>query len=146
MSELEPGPVAFSHEPVLHVIDARERHEHRPAQLQERRRLDDLHVPPEVAGVITKVAIPPPTRPGLDHHREGLAAWHLPARADLLEYRLESDLERRGDLDLLMDAEGLDRLLVNARRHAYFPLSDWSRSADCSLAVRSARALIRSSW
>src|SRR4051794_3906445 len=45
MRELEPRAFAFRRQPVLHVVDARVRHEHRPAQFQERRRFDDLHVP-----------------------------------------------------------------------------------------------------
>ena len=144
--ELEARAVAVGRQPVLDVVDARERHEHRPAQLQERRRLDDLDVPPEVAGVVAEVAIPPPARPRLDHHRERLAARHLPARADLLEHRLERDLDRRGDLDLPGDADGLDFLLDIAHRHAQSSLSDLSGPADRSLALRSARSLMRSSW
>src|SRR5262249_29901040 len=109
--ELEARARAVGRQPVLDVVDARERHEQRPAQLQQRRRLDDLHVPPEVAGIVAEVAISPAARPRLDYPGERLAVRHLPARADLLEDRLERDLDRRGDLDLPGDADGLDFLL-----------------------------------
>ena len=72
MRELEPGPAPLGLQPVLDVIDPRERHEHRAAQVEERRRLDDLHMPPEVARAVAEVAIPPAARPPLDDHREGL--------------------------------------------------------------------------
>ena len=139
-----PSPSAVSR--YCTWLTAGERHEHRAAELQQRRRLDDLHVPPEVAGVVAEVAIPAAARPRLDHHRERLAARHLPARADLLEHRLEGDLDRRGDLDLPGDGDGLDFLLDIAHRHAQSSLSGSSRPAARSFALRSARSLMRSSW
>ena len=36
-----------------------------------------------MAGVVAKVAIPPPARPWFDHHRENLPVRHLPVWADL---------------------------------------------------------------
>src|SRR5262245_60239593 len=43
---------------VFEVIERRVRHHQRPANLQERRRLDDLYMAPKVAGIVAEVAVP----------------------------------------------------------------------------------------
>src|SRR5438477_11221284 len=48
--ELEARAAAFGRQSILHVIDRGVRHRHRPADFQQRRRLDDLHMSPEMAG------------------------------------------------------------------------------------------------
>src|SRR5208283_3483544 len=85
-------------------------------------------------------------RPGLDHQGERLAVRHLSLRADLLEHRLECDLERRGNLNLPLDVDGSDFLLDIAHRHAQRLSLDVSCPVLRSLAFRSALCLIRASW
>src|SRR5271166_164352 len=93
---------------VLQVIERRVRHHQRPANLQERRRLDDLHMAPKVAGIVAEVAEPASAGPRLDLHRERLAAGHLPFRTKLFQHGFEGDVDRRPDLDLLADLERFD--------------------------------------
>ena len=132
---------------VLQVIERRVRHHQRPANLQERRRLDDLHMAPKVAGVVAEVAVPASAGPRLDYHRERLAVRHLPFRTELVEHGLERDLDRRRDLDLLGDAEWSG---FPARHRSstcsFLPSRNVSCPADRSFALRSARSLMRSSW
>src|SRR5437879_2763084 len=53
VNELEPGCSSLGNQPVLNVIHAGVRHEQRTGNLQQRGRLDDLDVTPEMAGLVT---------------------------------------------------------------------------------------------
>jgi hypothetical protein len=79
-----------------------------PQNLQERRRLDDLHMAPKVARIVAEVAVPASAGPRLDFHREWLAAEHLVFRTNLVQHGFEGDVDRRRDFDLLADLERLD--------------------------------------
>ena len=59
------GPLFELH---FDVVQRRVRHEHRTAQLQQHRRLDHLHVSPQMADPVAAVAEPSPARPLLHHH------------------------------------------------------------------------------
>src|SRR4051812_7281122 len=65
MRGLEQRAADFHCQPVLNVVDGRERLEHRPAQLQQSLRHDDLNLPPEEASAVAAVAVPPLARPRL---------------------------------------------------------------------------------
>src|SRR5260221_9911972 len=98
----------FRLEAVLQVIDRGVRHHQRAANLQETRRLDDLHMAPQVAGIVAEVAVPASAGPRLDFHRERLAAEHLIFRPDLVQHGCEGDVDRRRNLDLLADLQRFD--------------------------------------
>src|SRR5437899_4154291 len=92
-------------QPVLHIRHDGVRHEQRPGDLQQRRTLDRLHVPPQVAVAIAQIAKPSPARPRFDLH------WHLAVLililgTNLLEQRFECCLQGRVDVDLLRDRQG----------------------------------------
>ena len=97
---------------VLQVIDRRVRHHQRPANLQERRRLDDLHMAPKVAGIVAEVAVPASAGPRFDLHRERLAAGHLPFRTKLVQHGFEGDVDRRRNLDLLAESRKIQLTVV----------------------------------
>ena len=80
-----PRPVRG--QPVLDVVHPRVRHEHRPAELNQHRRLDHLHMPPEVPRVPPQVAEPPPPRPRLQHHRHRVPRHRLVLRPKDREQR-----------------------------------------------------------
>src|SRR2546426_7035133 len=65
----EARDVAFRRQPVLQMCDGRIRHEERPPDFQQRGRLDDLHLPPKMAGAVPKVPVPAAARPRLQLHR-----------------------------------------------------------------------------
>src|SRR5262245_57785128 len=66
--EFDQRSAGFFLQAVLHVRDNRVRHEERSRNLEERRTLDCLHVPPEMAVVVAEVPEPAPAGSGLDRH------------------------------------------------------------------------------
>src|SRR5215470_1559786 len=71
--ELDQRSARFFAQPVLHVRRDRIRHKKRPVELEQRRPLDRLDVPPQIPVVVAKVAVPPTTRPGLELHGQRIA-------------------------------------------------------------------------
>src|SRR5438093_8427733 len=56
VSELQPRARPFGGQSILNVIDGRIRHGHRSVDFKQGWRLDDLHVAPEMAGVVAEIA------------------------------------------------------------------------------------------
>src|SRR5436309_6099673 len=67
--EPEARDVALRRQPVCQMCDCGIRHEEWPPDFQEGGRLDDLHVPPKVAGAVPKIPVPAAARPRLKLHR-----------------------------------------------------------------------------
>src|SRR5687767_6470781 len=82
------------------------RHEQRPGDLEQRGPLDALDVSPEVTVVAAKVAEPPASGPGLECHRQRLAVRGFIQPAHLREQGGKRRVERRADVNLLLDVEG----------------------------------------
>src|SRR6266513_981300 len=148
VGELETRLGAFRRQPVLHVRNGRIRHEQRPGDFQERGRLDDLHVPPQMACVVPQIPIPAAARPCLELHGQRRSRPPLIARSDLLQQRLEHDIDRRCDVFLLGHLERVHRLFRRAHHHrpSSFSLDRLVLRVDRSAILRSACSLIRSSW
>src|SRR2546426_12236337 len=83
----EARDVAFRRQPVLQMRDGGIRHEERPPNFQERGRLDDLHVPPKMAGAVPKVPVPAAARPRLELHGERPLRRRFLARPQLRQQR-----------------------------------------------------------
>src|SRR5439155_23284523 len=110
--------------------------------------LDDLDVAPMVAGVLTEVSVPPPAGPGFELHRHRRAVAVPVAGADFFQDRFPHDLRRGLDRHVLLHVQRLHRLLRRRRTDGFggCGFHEWLSLLDFSLALRSARALMRSSW
>src|ERR1051325_6389635 len=75
VAQSQLGPTGNLVEFDFHMVQCRIRHEHRPAEFQQYRRLDHLHVAPEMADAIPTVTKPTATRPLLQNHVHGFAIW-----------------------------------------------------------------------
>ena len=68
------GPLFELH---FDMVQRRVRHEHGAAQFQQHRRLDHLHVSPQVADAVAAIAEPPAARPLLQRHLHRFALRRL---------------------------------------------------------------------
>ena len=116
MGESEASFVSFGSEAILNVIHCGIRHHQWPPDFQQLRRLDHLHVTPEMPRVVAQIAEPAPARSGFQLQRHKRAIHHLCFGAQFVEHRCERDFDRRGDFDLLLDLDGFDTLLEVLRR------------------------------
>ena len=74
-----------------------------PQISKQRRPLDALHEPPEVAVVAAELTIPAAARTRLEHHRQRLAVGRFVLAAHLRDQRLERLLQRCAHADLFGD-------------------------------------------
>src|SRR5579864_1244057 len=133
--ELDNSLAVLFAQPILHVRHNRVRHEQRPGNLQQRRTLDRLHMPPQVAVAIAQIAEPSPARPGFDLHRH-LALLTLILGTNLLEQRFECCLQGRVDVDLLRDCQGQT---LNSRNRWTDTHASSSKVVSCSCPRRNSR-------
>src|SRR5690348_6156700 len=98
-----------------------------------------------MALVVAQVAEPATAGPRLELHRHRLAVRHLPLGADLIENGGKDNLDGRVDLLIAREFERADFFLVGDRWHDYFSCLGFCWDGDCSRAIFSARALMRSS-
>ncbi len=108
--EREARFAALRLQAILQVIDGRVRHGHRAHNLQQRWRLDHLHVAPKVPRVVAQVAVPAAAGPRLQFERKRRAIGHLAAWTELVQNRLESHLHRSRDLDLVANVKCRNRV------------------------------------
>ncbi len=88
-------------QPQLHMVQSRVRHEHRTAQLQQNRRLDHLHMAPEVPDAIATIAEPSSAWPLLQNHLHRLSVRVGNAFAKPVQYTLKDIANISLHLDVL---------------------------------------------
>ena len=92
-------------EAILHVRNQRIGREKRSGNFHRRRPLDGLHGSPQMAVVVSQVAVPSSAGPRLDLHGQWFAFGRFIVRTHLLEQGVERGAERRADTDFLVDVQ-----------------------------------------
>jgi hypothetical protein len=77
-----------------------------PAQFKERRRLDHLHEPPQVADAVATVAIPAAAGFGFEQHLQRLAVGPGVAFSEAMQNCRKRLFWRGFDVDVLLKVEG----------------------------------------
>src|SRR6266702_4742849 len=136
-------------QPVLHVRHERERRKQRPNKLQQRGPHNRLHVGPEMPIAIAHVAIPASAGPRFDLYIQRFAVWRLVARPKLFEQRGKGDIQRRLDVDFLVDRKSqvFKSLFGGNHRHHFslrFVCVDFKSEPWRTIA--SARSFTRFNW
>lgn len=114
------------------VVQRRIGHEQGPAQFQQQRRLDHLHVSPEMADAVAAVAEPATARPLLQCHLHGFALRVGAAFAEPVQQHAAEDV---ADVGLDVNAlSGVERQIVACHRFGsllnrclYGNVTIWSR-------------------
>src|SRR5437879_3948611 len=86
---------------VLHIRDDRIGHKQRPADFEECRPLDRLHVSPEMTVAIAQIAVPPSPWPRLNLHGHRCAFLDFIVRPELFEQCSEGHIQRRANMNFL---------------------------------------------
>ena len=76
-----------------------------PLNSSRRRRLDDLHKPPQVSYSLSSIPVPPPARFRLKQQLQGLAIGPGVALSEAMEDGRECLLRRRLDVYVLLNVE-----------------------------------------
>src|SRR6266849_194963 len=90
---------------VLYIRDHRIGHEQRPADFEQRRPLDGLHVSPEMTVAIAQIAVPPSPWPRLNLHGHRGAFHDFIVRSQLFEQCSEGHIQGRTDMDFLSNVQ-----------------------------------------
>ena len=106
MPEGDQGSAIHFTQPILHVGNERKRGEQRTSEFQQRGPLDGLDIGPEMPVAVAQVAVPPSTGPRFDLHVERFAVRRLVAGPQLLEQRGKGCIQRRLDVDFLVNRKG----------------------------------------
>ncbi len=92
------GPLFQLH---FDVVQRRVGHEHGAAQFQQHRRLDHLHVSPQVADAVAAIAEPPAARPLLQRHLHRFALRVGEAFAEAVQHTAKDVSDVGLDVDAL---------------------------------------------
>src|SRR4051794_26921934 len=102
MTQRHPCPISCFLEFYFEMVEGRVRHEHRTAQLEQDRRLDDLYVPPEMLNPMAPVPKPSAAGPFFQLHVHWFAIRAHVALAQPFEHALENLVDRPVYVDVLL--------------------------------------------
>ena len=105
------GPLFELH---FDMVQRRVGHEHGAAQFQQHRRLDHLHVSPQVADAVAAIAEPAAARPLLQRHLHRFALRVGEAFAQPVQHAAEDVSDVRLDVDALCRVQ---RQIVDCHRY-----------------------------